>query len=337
MYLSLSGNAVFEETRKKNAPITENIQQMNFPEINTALYNFSPDEKISIIEHCFSANEYVMQWQINTECNLNCSYCHNFTKEKNHEHLPVDLITNCFNKTGKIWFINITGGEIFLYPYFVSLIEKLTINHFISLNTNLLSDNIEEFSKKINPEKTGGINASFHYSELCKTDSGINTFIKNFQLLQNANFNVETSIVAHPLIFDKLPDIITLLRSEGIDNIYIRSFIGEYNNKNYPGDYTKHETDYFKSLIVKKAFDFNIYNSRFKGRHCLAGIKYFFMKPDGDVFRCSSINKNFGNLFKGTFLPDRISPYCNSETCRCSFEGILCSKNIKESFWQKLK
>lgn len=310
---------------------------MNFSEINTALYNFSPDEKISIIENYFSDNVNVMQWQINTVCNLSCLYCHNYTKEKNHEHLPVDLITDCFDKTGKNWFINITGGEIFLYPDFVSLIEKLTINHYISLNTNLLSENIEGFSKTINPEKIGGINASFHYSELSKSEKGISTFVKNFRLLQKANFNIETSIVAHPIIFNKLTEIISLLNAEGIKNLFIRSFIGEYDNKNYPGDYTKHDTVFFKSLNIKQAFDFNIYNSHFKGRHCQAGIKYFFMNPEGDVFRCSSIPEKFGNLFKGSFPPDKISPYCSSESCRCSFEGILCSKNIKESWWQKLR
>ena len=64
--------------------------------------------------------------------------------------------------------------------------------------------------------------------------------------------------------------------------------------------------------------------SKFQGKVCLAGINYFVLKPNGDIYRCHSAinNKNIknsylGNLIKGSFKLLNYPLKCPYEFCNC--------------------
>jgi sulfatase maturation enzyme AslB (radical SAM superfamily) len=79
--------------------------------------------------HTIVPTKHKAYWKINNLCNFQCKYCfyedhseHPLTNKHTQEE-----IVSAFDRTGETWTIEIDGGEPFLYPKFVDLIEKLTI------------------------------------------------------------------------------------------------------------------------------------------------------------------------------------------------------------------
>ncbi len=100
-------------------------------------------------------------------CNFNCPFCYNtelvhgttqcISGEQIFDHLK--------KRKGIVEALVISGGEPFLYPRFVELVEALTEKHYVSINTNLSRSNAYDFANVIPPEKILYIHASLHIME----------------------------------------------------------------------------------------------------------------------------------------------------------------------------
>jgi MoaA/NifB/PqqE/SkfB family radical SAM enzyme len=298
----------------------------NFSGLETFFRKFSMQDTVSVFERALDEDERVMLWLINDECNLNCDYCHNAPLKTEKSFTDAAKIAKCFDDPGYTWFINISGGEPFLYPGFTELMKLLTKNHYISLNTNLTAPGIPEFSEIISPAHVPGINASYQAEELRKHPDLRDIFISNYILLQSKGFNIIASYVAYPPFVSHIPEDLEQLKKAGVSRIGTRNFNGIFEGKNYPESYTEKERKLVKEYS-DPAIELDIDNkfSNLKGRKCTAGQKYIFMDKTGNAARCTSIGKDLGNLFNGDISILEATETCSADKCICTFEGLLCS------------
>ena len=60
----------------------------------------------------------------------------------------------------------------------------------------------------------------------------------------------------------------------------------------------------------------------FKGKACRAGKDYFFMDIKGEMFKCGTTLEPLGNLFTGTFKPNKQALPCPVSHCNDSCQGF---------------
>ncbi len=269
-------------------------------------------------------------WHLNTACNFNCEYCFGHTKKERSEvgRCSVDRIAKSFDDTGFNWWIGISGGEPFLHSGLVEIVEKLTKNHFVHIDTNL-SCNIKNFLERVNPDRIVYLHCAFHVAELEKRGK-VNEFIEKVLLLKDAGFSIILSLVTYPPILPHLEDYVALFKSYGL-TLQPKIFRGYYDKKkfplikkHYPESYTKKE----RALIVKYSVDpiageliFGL--PSYRGRLCGAGRNFMRIHPDGKVSRCPGDSTNLSNIFKGDLkLFDKVR-ICRVRFCRCPFVSRL--------------
>jgi MoaA/NifB/PqqE/SkfB family radical SAM enzyme len=268
-----------------------------------------------------------LNWNMNSICNFNCKYCffsHVIKENPAVYTYSTDEVVEAFNITGKQWLLFLSGGEPFLYPNFIELINKLKQKHFIQISTNLMARNVKEFANSLSPQNIFLINASVHI--INHTKESLNVFIENFLLLKSKGFDIIASYVTYPPLFkhNKILHDFEYLQKQGVYPIIPLTYNGIYKRKHYPGSYTNKQLKTIFSLASDKK---EILNSlglmNFKGYNCSAGFNYFYMNIYGDIYRCVSIHEYLGNLFEHTFKPLYSPKPCDSDYCNDSCHGII--------------
>lgn len=279
-----------------------------------------------------------VNWRINVFCNFNCKYCFISLKDrKNPKYLGpsnIDKIIDFFKKTNLKFLIHMSGGEPFLCPDFIKLCEFLTKKHYISINTNLTTNLVYDFAKRIDPKKVEFIHCSLHISERERLNLK-EDFIKKFKILEQTGFNIFVSQVMYPENLKEFDKIFNYFKNEGII-IIPKVFRGVYKRKQYPLAYTQKEKEKLsmfrkiknKERIKNKHIFFSFDKEpiggllSFRGLPCSAGKKFIVIEYDGTIKRCWSENTYLGNIFKGQLkLFDKNKP-CISEICKCPFFGL---------------
>lgn len=279
----------------------------------------------------------MMSWVMNQRCNFTCEYCF-YAKE----YLAVENpkvgnyspghISQQFDDTGQEWYIYLNGGEPFLYPKFTELCEQLTRKHFISINSNISTSNCLAFADRINPEKVYSIEASLHIEER-EQRTGFKKYLKNFLNFQDKGFPIQVVYVTYPEFFDRIEDDLQMLKDEGVKIVNLKVFRGYYKSKYYPQAYTEKQ----RAIIEKHALDKNEINIleeslSYFGKKCGAGFDFFLMDPEGDVRRCSSSAKSYGNFFQGNFSIDKFARACPFHQCSCPYEGMNRTSEQKDNY-----
>jgi arylsulfatase A-like enzyme/MoaA/NifB/PqqE/SkfB family radical SAM enzyme len=266
----------------------------------------------------------------NYECVYSCSYCFAFkpdSEKSRRKYTAADwekVFRSLYNRYGKCNLI-MSGGEPFFYRDFVNFVINTTRFHYIHAGTNL-------FLKKESLEKIASdsvrdnlyVSASFHPEH-----ENMETFIGKMVFLRDHGVTVRANGVLHPT---HLTEMIEL--NNRCDNLSIPvgffPFIGEFEGRKFPDEYSGPELDTIKRLPVwhQSPFDSKIRIPRTKGMLCYAGMKTIYLNPEGDVRRCMSVKETMGNVFNGSFtLLDKPEP-CPVETCDC---GLYWKYHIKNS------
>ena len=269
-------------------------------------------------------------WHFNTACNFDCEYCFGHTKK---EHPAVgryssDEIARSFDETGYTWWIGISGGEPFLHPGLTELVEKLTRNHLVHIDTNL-SCGVEKFRDRVNPARVVYLHCAFHVAEVEKRGK-VDKFIEKVLLLKGAGFSTILSLVTYPPLLKRLEEYVALFKSYGL-TLQPKIFRGYYDERrfrlrkrHYPESYTEEE----RSLIKKYSVDpiaakLILGLPSYTGRLCGAGKNFIRVHPDGKVSRCPGDSTNLSNIFKGDLKLFDEAKVCKAKSCRCPFVSRL--------------
>ncbi len=267
----------------------------------------------------------MITWNITNSCNFQCDYCNNMrtVRKNDREGLEFSLLKKGFGSLGKDWIIHITGGEPFVSKDILAICEMLTQNHYISLNTNLSTQNVYDFADTIDPDKVLFISSSVHILERERRDPILSMFMEKLRYLQEKQFNVIATYVTSPTLLHRIRNDFETLKAGGVNKVRMKTFRGNYDGKNYPASFSEEErsiiseleTDYPEEVIISGEYSYY-------GLKCEAGNRFFVMDKSGSLKRCSALNRKYGNLFNGSFKPDIKSRPCPLQYCGCPYEGI---------------
>lgn len=255
--------------------------------------------------------DYWLLWSVEDRCNLDCEYCISNTKKSIAEvsEINISALTRNLNATNKKFLITFTGGgEPFLVPNIIEACQEITKNHYISFNTNLTAERVEEFCEEIEPQQVLFIVASLHIEELEKWNL-LEKYIHHFKLFQKKGFNIIAMEVAHPPSLNKVQTYRDFLRERGVD-LTFSPFIGKYGGKVYPDSYVDKEYRTF-DLDRNCASRF-----RQKGKLCNAGYNVAQVNGNGDIRPCLNLQESLGNIYDSiTFKKDILR--CQFDFCEC--------------------
>ncbi len=251
-----------------------------------------------------------IHWNVTGKCNFDCEYCfgHSAVGSQKVSSIDIDKFLTTLNKTGKIFRISFTGGEPFLVPNFVDACAAITGQHFISINTHLSSNKINEFANRISPERVLFIQASLHFEELEKKNF-TKRYIDNYHLLKELKFNIFAEAVAYPPIIKRLNEYRNYFSLEGI-HFSFGAFTGTYNGNKYPESYSDEELMIFG---LSKNEQNKFYQ---KGNTCNAGYNVFAAFSNGNVFPCFQIKQKTGNIYEDIYFGNSIIK-CPAKYCGC--------------------
>jgi MoaA/NifB/PqqE/SkfB family radical SAM enzyme len=304
----------------------------NFSEIENRIAGYDKNSEISIVSRVLHSNQKIILWNINNNCNMKCHYCNvPYSATDTTSALCIDEMGSAFNELPYEILLLISGGEPFIFKNFIELLKQITRKHYVNINTNMVSDTLYDFGNSIDPEKVTGIHCSVHIEERLKRVGGIEDFVKKYLFLKSKGFRIFASYVAHPRLLDNIDSHFSLLKSNGIDKITSKLFIGTFEGKHYPAAYTAGELALLKKhneIIVD--VDFCNLPESFTKRKCGSGSNYYYMDPDGNLFPCLSLKTPLGNLFQGTMKESPEIFYCPVKSSMCNFECVLLSSNIKK-------
>ncbi|MFX1392250.1 MAG: radical SAM protein [Promethearchaeota archaeon] len=266
-------------------------------------------------------------WQPYYNCNLNCAYCivKDLRKTTKISKINISALMKFLNETNKIFNIDISGGEPFLFPNLIESCIEITKNHYITISTNLITGKIKEFSEKIDPKRVIIIYASLHTKELENLDL-LDEFINNFHLFKERGFNISVYEVAYPPILDEIDKYKEFLQREGI-KLNFKPYIGEYKGKRYPDSYTGQE---FKIFNFKKKYEIGLFQ---RGNICNAGYNVFFINVKGNITYCFKIDKLMGKIYHNIKFRNKLIR-CPVKFCPCCFNLMdlnLYKKAINET------
>jgi MoaA/NifB/PqqE/SkfB family radical SAM enzyme len=260
--------------------------------------------------------DWEFDWHLTNRCNFYCDYCHPQIRHVlNRRHLdepPPDLVVRRFDELGRTCLIHMSGGEPFMYPGFVDLCEGLTRAHHISINTNLASDDVPAFAKRVPPGRVAKVVAAVHQPERERQGLELDAYARNYLALRDAGFDVTALYVLYPPLLPRLAGDLDRLRSHGVDRIRGKVFKGIHNGIRYPEGYTERE----KALVLANSGEY-VFNRpyfdgtlSFRGKACTAGVTSFKVTVTGDVRRCASVPTRYGNLYTGTFRSAQTNEPC---------------------------
>ncbi len=281
-------------------------------------------------------------WDITYKCNYKCSYCI-YTRGDNSKELIKDkpisvdvwlrIWRNVYNRYGSCE-IHFAGGEPFVYPGFMDLIDNLSDIHTLEFSTNLFWDPAD-FIRRIDPGRAR-IGVSFH-----PEFSDLDIFLSKALKLKEAGFEIWVNYVAYPPQMYEMENIKNKFFDQYGITINILPYKGRYEDKEYPEGYTQQEIDYLKSfgtnVVTPKILESTSETKQIEqqnGRFCRMGQMYAKIRPDGEVFVCCASNAlRLGNIIKGTFALREKPFLCKKNNCPCWKSMLVGREEYWENHW----
>ena len=260
-------------------------------------------------DYCPEDVELEFDWLITNQCNFHCDYCYpgirRYVKDGPHfARRPVDDVVSVFNNTGKVCHLIVSGGEPFMYPDFVDFVDGMVASrHYVSVFTNLALPAVWDFSDRIDPERVPNLFPALHILEREKRPRqfSLDEFSEKVVALQAKGFNVHCIYVLYPPLLERFEEDIDRLRRNGVLSVNAKVFKGYYEGVLYPDGYSARHQETLERVASRYPHNLSyIAGIRdFRGLRCNAGKGFLKIAPDGEVYRCASIQDHRGNIYTG--------------------------------------
>lgn len=251
-----------------------------------------------------------LDWHLTTRCNLRCEYCFLSLESRVDGALaPIDIpsLERVLDQSGMTFDINFTGGEPFMVENFIEASAAVARKHYLSVVSNLVTGRVKRFLDEVDRSRIDYFLASFHYRELVERRA-VGTFLDNYNLLREAAVPNGFTMVLHPSLLARMPEIRAAIGDQTIEIIY-EPFIGTFAGKTYPAAYTDAE---LAALDIDREDVMSAYYPN--GVACNAGHNTAFITADGYIFDCFANKTCLGHIYRGFELYPRLRT-CRQEGC----------------------
>lgn len=270
-------------------------------------------------------------------CNLNCSFCLNaFDKgfKRKREEISGKEWVEGLNRIESRSDVPLTfsGGEPFLHPEFLYIINNLRSDLKIDILTNLQwkKEGIDKFLSQVDPQRLKresnypSIRVSYHPEQMGNGEE----LVKNAKRLKDTGFNIGIYAVQFPSPnqLEAVTQMQFRCRAEGID-FRIKDFTGIYSGKDDLGrEFSLTYGNYSKYPL--SAFQNQTKSCRCKTSELLIG-------PNGDIYKCHkdvfAEDSPIGNLRDPKYQIDN-----QFRTCNNYGQCHPCDVKVKTNYKQQL-
>lgn len=260
---------------------------------------------------------------ITNRCNYECAYCivDGGNNEDELSHKQLYKILNEAHSIG-VRYIGFSGGEPFLYPKFMDILEVYLTYFGINIVTNgsFIDENIANKLKYLSKEHNlslrislDGPTANIH--ELFRGKGTYRTTINAIKLLLENYVPIGVYTVLHKQNVNHFPKLLYFLKSLRIDVIRALPLfpMGRGNElTQYVLDRREWwhlvesreylEQKFSMSILLESPLDFLLSSSpEIQAKPCIAGYLYLGVAPNGDVFPCPyMMDMVLGNINEST-------------------------------------
>jgi MoaA/NifB/PqqE/SkfB family radical SAM enzyme len=233
-------------------------------------------------------DEGVVCWNINTACNYRCSYCtQRFKDDRGRWSRDTPKFLQAFARLPGRWEIKLSGGEPFVHPTLIPIVEGLAgLGLRISVVTNFsASDAMLERFVVAAAGRVGTFSASLHL----EYTGDVTRFADRARALGQALAraadpalpapNVCVTTVATRAALSRLRELRALFAEREID-----LKVQPEREDGVLVDYSPEETELLASFGGHNATGALLHD--FFGRPCWAGRRFLIMDDRGEVYRC---------------------------------------------------
>jgi MoaA/NifB/PqqE/SkfB family radical SAM enzyme len=261
-----------------------------------------------------------ISWNMNTSCNYRCSYCtQRFLDDRGRWAKDVPRFLQAFGALPGAWEIKLSGGEPFVHPRFLDLVQGLAALDFrISVVTNFSAprDQLLAFVDAAGP-RLAIVSCSLHV-EYVGSDAQRADFIDRCRLVQGRlppGGSLNVTCVATRAVLPRLPALAAEFNAAGI-TFKVQP---EKQDRDVIA-YTEDERTQLLALGGHNATGEIAPN--YFGRPCWAGARYLIVDDLGNAYRCYPARRyrkeSLGNLLDGSFALREGPQPCLYRYCNCT-------------------
>ena len=258
-------------------------------------------------------------WYSTMKCNNRCPYCLAFQVDDPMIKVPFREWrewADVWNRFEGELLLDITGGEPFLVPGMVDLINGLNDSIKVAVTTNTRCD-LTRFVQEVSPEKCISVTASLHPSAPANTEQ----FLGKILLLKNRGFRVIVNFVAYPEQLWMIPWF-----KEQVEGCGVPFHVDPYGpGPKRPYTLSSEEEAFLRRYVGADRSDF--FNHEPVLYCCSGGMNFLSVLPDGSAYTCVTkryVKENFvGNVFDEAFRLFEKPIRCKAVSCAgCDLDKV---------------
>lgn len=250
-------------------------------------------------------------WFLTWKCNFKCSYCWEVQRIIKGELAPEPFKDYrewvvAWNKL-KPQILDISGGEPFLQPNFMKLLQELDDSIQVAITTNLSFD-VTEFVQNINPKKIRSLTFSLHPTQKMSLDQ----FIGRVLLIKNRGFGpITVNFVTWPEQLWMIGKYKKIFENE----IGVRFHVDPYAaTPHFPYTFSDTELKYMQQFTGSDREHFYGGSNEFNVA-CSGGMNHISVEPDGTAYRCIQDKvtgqPSLGNILQENFRLNEKKTFCD--------------------------
>ena len=247
-------------------------------------------------------------WFLTFKCNYKCPYCWEVQRQEKGEFKPEPFIDS--SRWVEAWnrivpqVLDITGGEPFLQPGFIDMIESFDKKIKVAITTNASID-ILPFVQRIGPDRVISMTLSFHPTQRMSKE----LFLGRCLLLKNRGFTITVNLVTWPEQMWLIPMYKELFESNGL-----RFHVDPYApTPSSPYSFSNRERDFLKEYVGGDRAHWFGEVEKYPVL-CSGGFSHLNVQPNGDAYRCID-DKIYGRNIVGNILDPQFA--LNRSWTRC--------------------
>lgn len=265
------------------------------------------------LANSFLLNKYPYADFIVTErCNMKCKMCDYWRKAAGEEmdYNDILLISEKLKKLD-VKILSITGGEPLLRKDIINIIKLFSKDFFVVLNTNGTLIN-KEMAEKLKSSGLYALNISVdsltnQHDEQRGITGTLNKAINALNLLKDSNINLSIKTVLTKINENEIEDLINFAKDNNIKigfNFYTEMMSGEKPNFSLSNPIETIKKilrlkKKYRNTIISTYYYFQKALDYYQGNLpvCQAGLFYFSVFPDGNIYRCAKLrNELLANI-----------------------------------------